>query len=360
MKEKIKQLIRYHRIKAWYLKYERLLIPGTLVVGVFVDGITFATISIQSTFIILVFYAIIAGGLIAFVAHDGKHTSLRLAAPLLIQFTFGALLSATFIFYWFSGALIVSWPFIAIVVILMVGNDVFRHFYLRPIVQMSIYFFILFSLTSIILPYLFHSISPWLFLMSTFVSLGLITLYFFLLSRSVPEMRGRAMHFFAPILAIAILMNGLYFFNVIPPIPLSLREGGVYHEVTRQGSEYRLVAEKKSWWKKLTTAKTIHLVHGEPVYVFTAIFAPGELNTRIVHVWERYDEKKKRWVEHDRLSFYLTGGRGEGFRGFSFKTTAAPGRWRVSVETERGQVIGKVNFRVEPRENDLIMEEVIQ
>ena len=154
MKEKIKQLIRYHHIRALYLKYERLLLPGTLVLGVIVDWLTFTNIDIRTTFILLGVYLVIAGGIIIYlniydagrIPTNAFFRYLRLAAPLIIQFTFGALLSGSFIFYFFSGSVLVSWPLFVILVFLMVANDVFREYYLRPVVQLGVYFFILFCI----------------------------------------------------------------------------------------------------------------------------------------------------------------------------------------------------------------------
>ncbi|HYE60099.1 MAG TPA: DUF2914 domain-containing protein, partial [Candidatus Kapabacteria bacterium] len=354
MKEHIKNIIRYHQIKAWYQRYERILIPGTLLIGVIFDWFTFTSISIVSTFILLFVYAFLAGVLIAWSSiydarglETGKALSyLRFATPLLIQFLFGALLSGSFIFYWFSGALVVSWPFIILIVVLMVGNDVFRHYYLRPVIQMSIYFFILFSLFSIVVPYLFNSLSPWLFVMAGVGSTACIALYMWLLSRVVPGMWEKRIQFFIPIASIVVLMNGFYFLNVIPPIPLSIRDAGVYHMVERQGSEYRLTGEKESWWERFMPGMTIHVTPGDPVYVYTAIFAPSDLNINIVHRWQYYNEKQQAWISVNKLSFSLTGGRREGFRGFSRKTAVQPGKWRVYVETTRGQVLGRLSFQI--------------
>jgi hypothetical protein len=47
------------------------------------------------------------------------------------------------------------------------------------------------------------------------------------------------------------------------------------------------------------------------------------------------------------ISFHITGGRQEGYRGYSFKTNVPAGKWRVFVETPRGQVLGRYEFNVE-------------
>jgi hypothetical protein len=129
MKERLKQFIRYHVIKKWFERYERFLMPATLLGGIIFDSFTFANIDIHAAFILLGFYFVLSGTLIAYLQRvDGGHMKrsgnivryVRLAAPFMIQFAFGAMLNATFIFYVFSGSFVVSWPFIVPVVALPV------------------------------------------------------------------------------------------------------------------------------------------------------------------------------------------------------------------------------------------------
>ena len=79
---------------------------------------------------------------------------------------------------------------------------------------------------------------------------------------------------------------------------------------------------------------------------YTAIYAPVGLSQPVQHVW-RLDGKIINVV---RLT-PVQGGRREGFRTFSRKTSfpANPaGRWVVDVMTESGQLIGRLRFRVVP------------
>ena len=110
MKEKIKQLIRYEKIKQWYIDYERVLLPATLVTGVIIDSLTFTRIHVTSAFALLFVYTLLVGACILFVqVYDARIIRqrliwryVRLAMPLIIQFFFGALLSGIFIFYIFN------------------------------------------------------------------------------------------------------------------------------------------------------------------------------------------------------------------------------------------------------------------
>lgn len=342
--------------------------PGTLVFGVVADAITFATIDIVTSFILLGAYFVVAGAMIAYQnAYDAgrvpKHRVfqyVRLAAPLVIQFTFGALLSGSFIFYFFSGTVFVSWPFIAILATLMVLNDVFRTYYLRPLVQVSVYFFILFSFSAIVLPFAFSALGPKVFLLSGGVSVVAILLFAFLLEQLNPRLKVERRRFGFFLLAIFSTVTGLYFLNVIPPIPLALRDAAVAHSVARSGGSYTLTVEEESLWQKFIPGETIHIANGARVYVYTAIFAPDGFATDIVHHWQYFDEDRGAWVTRDRLSFVVTGGARRGYRGYSFKATVSPGRWRVDVETPRGQVVGRIRFRVVQSDGEVKLETLVK
>lgn len=83
------------------------------------------------------------------------------------------------------------------------------------------------------------------------------------------------------------------------------------------------------------------------LYVFSAVFAPADLDVVIAHDWSYYDETSGRWVDRGRPTFPIEGGRDAGYRGFSFNSGIEAGRWRVDIETERGQILGRVRFGVE-------------
>jgi len=297
MLKRITKTATFGKLKTLYERYERFLIPGMLIAGVFVDYVTFTSIQIDTTFILLGIYALVAGAVIAFTnIYDNKRREnrygilryVRLALPLVLQFAFGALLSASLIFYWFSGALSVSWPIMIIVAVLMTSNEVLQKYYRKPLVQFAVFF-----------------------------------------------------------LGIFAFMNVLYFSNLIPPIPLSIREAGVYYDVQRSNGTYILIGEKESFLDQIIPGKTIHVKKNHPLYVFSSIFAPSNLDTTIVHKWQYFDETKSEWLDKDMLSYRMFGSTDSGYRGYTFKTNVLAGKWRVDIETERGQVLGRLKFVVE-------------
>ncbi|MCF6276456.1 MAG: DUF2914 domain-containing protein [Candidatus Magasanikbacteria bacterium] len=343
------------------------MLPAFLLGGVIMDAITFRTIQLNVVFIILGVYIVLAGFAIAFMNYYDSSgleyrtiywSYLRLYVPLLIQFTFGALLSASLIFYWFSGAFSASWPFVLVIAGLMVSNDIFRKYYLKPIVQIGVYFFILFSISVLFLSFLLNTVSAWPFVLGGFVSLGLISLYIYLLSRIVPSIKRKKAYF---VLVIAVIFSGMYFLyfaNIIPPIPLALREAGVYHSIERKAGKYILISEVENFFDKIIPGQTVHIKEGEKVYVYSAIFAPSDLEAKIYHSWQYHNGNE--WIDRDRVGFSIVGGRDNGFRGYSFKTNPNAGSWRVLVETERGQVVGRVKFEVEKVEEKVDLIKVIK
>ena len=135
---------------------------------------------------------------------------------------------------------------------------------------------------------------------------------------------------------------------MIPPVPLSLKEIGVYHGMSRtKDGEYNLSFETALWYElgKKTSA-IFHRRAGEPIYAFSSVFAPTRLDTEIVHHWYYFDEGKGNWVSSNLVNFPISGGRDGGYRGYSVKENTLPGKWRVDVETPRGQIIGRFGFEV--------------
>ncbi len=137
----------------------------------------------------------------------------------------------------------------------------------------------------------------------------------------------------------------LYFSHVIPPVPLSLKHIGVYHTLERVGGVYAVSYEKPAWyvfWRDTDATFTLPLSEGR-AYCFSAIFAPGGLSTPVVHQWEKYDPISGQWQQQSKYSFPINGGRDQGYRGWTAKTLSA-GKWRCDVETENGQLIGRLSF----------------
>ncbi|MFP4616865.1 MAG: DUF2914 domain-containing protein [Candidatus Paceibacterota bacterium] len=348
--------LSFKRLNYFFKRYERFLIPGSLLFGITTDVLLFRSINFQTAFTVLFIHFLFAGLIIFFTRiYDNGYFRrkgfrvIRILSPLLLQYTFGALLSACLIFYWFSSSFFASWPFILLIIVLVLSNDLLKRYYLQLKVQIGVYFFITFSLSVLILPFLVDSLGVHIFLLAGLFSLFIIFLYLKGLSYFLPEISYEKRNFTYIIGAIFVVINIFYFLNIIPPVPLSLREGEVLHFVEKEADGYRVMVEERSFPEVLLPGEKVQVTGGGRLYFFSAIFAPGQLETDIVHNWQYYDKGK--WVDKSRIEFPITGGRNEGYRGYSYSDGISSGKWRVSVETARGQVIGRETFRVISSEN---------
>jgi hypothetical protein len=140
------------------------------------------------------------------------------------------------------------------------------------------------------------------------------------------------------------LLVGFYFLNWIPPVPLAMKFGGIYHEVKRTDDRFELAFARK--WYQLWKRSNDVFQANEPVYCFTAVFAPVALSTTVYHHWYFRPEGGSRFLHADRIPLRIAGGREGGFRAYTFKQRLDPGDWRVDVETEDGRIIGRVSVKV--------------
>jgi hypothetical protein len=196
------------------------------------------------------------------------------------------------------------------------------------------------------------------------LALGIFGLY--LLGQAFAGWHRFTEHFWwtlAGAFVIALIVGGSYLEGIIPPLPLSLRDVGVYHSVNRTEEGYvveqevsqntspatRLMAFATDFlaytpWQK---TEVVHIVPGDSLSVFSSVFAPTSFSTAIIHKWEWYNPQTKKWQMLAEIAFSIEGGRDGGYRGYSTLPNSVPGKYRVFIETLSGQVIGETNFIVE-------------
>lgn len=274
----------------------------------------------------------------------------------IMLFSFGGLFSGFTIFYSKSGSLISSWPFILFLLVLMIGTEIKKNYFHELLRQISIYYIAVFSYLIFSIPVLVNRMGAIVYIFSGLVSLLFIFFFMFILSRvNRHELRANKKKLLGRIFSIFAIFNILYFLNIIPPIPLSLRFRAVYHDFSRvQAVEYKGLYEKApflEFWHERDNV--FHRRDNESVYVYTEVYAPIKLSTEIYHKWEYFDSEKTRWIPSTSVKIPITGGRAEGFRGYSQKTNIDPGIWRVKVTTARGQTLGQITFKVKPATGEL-------
>ncbi|MDP3735495.1 MAG: DUF2914 domain-containing protein [bacterium] len=326
-----------------------------LLAGFVWDNLTLTRVDLWLNHIGLLIYLALAGvGIILINASRASQpaclTRYAFWYPIAVQFAFGGLFSGYFVFYSRSGSLPASWPFLFFLAAILVSNEFLRERYHRLLLQVGILYIALFSYAIFAVPVVLRSVGTGVFLLSGLVSLAMAAFFLALLSLVLTE-RFRALVRRVAILIIAIyaLFNAFYFLNVIPPLPLSLKDIGVYHRVEKtDGGGYRVLAEapRRAWLPWPRHDRTLYLAPGGTLYCFSSVFAPTAITTRIFHSWEYKDARTGKWAQATRVPFSITGGRDGGYRGFSFKSALFPGHWRCDVETERGALIGRRTFRI--------------
>lgn len=337
----------------WYMRW---VSPVSLIAGFLLDNLVlFKRVDVWTTNALLFMHLAIAGACIVLLnlAQEGRFTNRRLLVavpflPVAAQFSFGALFSAFLSLYGRSAAFADSWVFIIILAGLIIMNERFAHFYMRLYVQVAAYFVVLFSFLIFFLPLVVHDIGPVLFLCSGAVSLVGIAAFLFTLEYLVPERKRDRTNLARIVAVLFLLMNALYFTGSIPPLPLALKEAGVYHGVARVGDEYRLLAQPLPWYQYYLRYNTTYLrAPSEAVYVYSAVFAPSGLSTTLYHQWQQYNEDTQTWSTVAEVPFYIVGGRDGGYRGYSVKSTnLSEGKWRVNVVTSYRQIIGRISFTI--------------
>lgn len=335
-------------------RYKHRLATVALIFGFLVDLITFRSLNLTIALIILsVHICIVAGTIIVlsapFEERDSFFTKVRSWLPVLQQYSMGNLLSAFLILYSASGSIAQSWPFLVLVALAAIGNEALKLKRYRLLFQTTLFFLNLMLYVALLLPVLFGSINTLTFVVSMVVAVAVFALFrkalYMVAKDSYEEHRVGIKR--AGIVALTVMV-ALYVTNLIPPIPLALKDIDFYYEVNRVGDTYHVREEKDGFLARYFdfAGDELRLTAGGAAYVYTAVFAPAKINTDVVHRWEYYNTEKNSWVTKNTVHFPIVGGRSGGYRGYSFTTQPEPGVWRVSVETTSGKVIGRARLNI--------------
>jgi hypothetical protein len=265
-----------------------------------------------------------------------------------IQFLLGGLFSAYAIFYSRSASLTSTALFFVLLVALLVANEFLHDRVSNLKLMLALYALAACSFLTFFLPVITGRMSTPLFLIGAALSGVLSVAMARLVYRGGPvDSPAEPIKTALPALLVVGALIGFYFLNWIPPVPLSMSFGGMYHKVMRSGEAYELTFEQPPWYDLLK--RSDDPFRGlEGAYCFTAIFAPVDLNAQIYHRWQhRRAGTAGRFVTTDRIPLAIVGGRKGGYRAFTVKQVVVPGDWRVDVETAEGRIIGRVSFRVE-------------
>jgi hypothetical protein len=265
-----------------------------------------------------------------------------------IAYFSGSALSFICVYALRSAELSVSWPLLVILGLCVLANEIVSSHLFRftldvAVLLIATLFFIIFNMPSVL-----NVQNDITFLISTLVAVVMSLLYLYVLQFTSESAREEAPKLYALAVGIPMFIGMLYFLNVIPAVPLSLANGGVYHAVTRDVSGVFL-GQREVDTRMFSSLKTpvFHISSQDPrVYFFSAVAAPAKLTAPISHVWELYNTETSTWEEKTVISFTLDGGRESGYRAYSQKDNVSEGLWRVSVKVDSKRIVGRVKFYV--------------
>ena len=320
----------YQRVRPW--------VPAVFFVGGFVwDALTLGrTIKSIDLFLLLGYLTGAAAILVAL----GRGVTFRGSQYLnaVLQFFFGGIFSALFIFYFLSSSGIAEYLVVIGLAALLIGNEFLQSRYSELTLSWTFFTTSAAMFLNFAFAHLFRSISTFWFYLGTLVALLMV-----LILRHVSRSEAASV---VPSVAVAALMLVLHLFNVIPPVPLVKKEMLIAHSVQRRGGEYVAMVEPpgRRFWR--SSSVVFRWSEGDRVYCFTSVFVPSGIRTTIRHRWLVYDEEEGEWRDAGVVPFTIAGGRETGYRGYTYKQRVTPGRWRVIAESESGAAIGIIDFRV--------------
>lgn len=342
-------------IKNWYGKFERPISSLSLIGGFVFDALTLTRVDeFWENFWVVAHLVIVATCIILINLQENEGESesnpnkLHFWLVNALQWFFGGLLSTYLVFYFRSGTLSASWPFFVILAAAFIANERLKKHYTRLTFQASILFLSIMLFSVYIVPVLLHEIGQSIFILSGVISLIVMWLFLWILRSSAKEKfkKSRIPLIFS-VVGIFVAINILYFYNLIPPIPLSLKDAGIYQSfIVNAPGNYTAQDQNQGWLGFLDPNEQVSITTGTPLYAYSAVFSPTSFSTNIIHEWQYYDPTAKQWVTRGRITLATIGGGDLGYRTFSLEDNITPGKWRVNVKTPQGQLIGRMSFNV--------------
>jgi len=258
----------------------------------------------------------------------------------LVHFLLGSLLNLYTIFFFKSSSLLVSFSFLAFLIVLVVANEAPRFKALGLSFKFALLSLCLLSFAAATVPILVGSIGTLVFMLSMVVGAAPLAWLGW-------RFRGRGVrrNVLVPLGVVLVAFLAAYLFRVIPPVPLSIPYIGIYHGVERTPAGFRLAHERPFWRFWHNGDQRFVAQPGDRIYVFFRVFSPARFADQVLLRWHR--KLPGGWSLQDSIPIKITGGREEGFRGFGFKANYEPGEWKIQVETTDGREIGRIYFDLE-------------
>jgi len=344
------------KLKNFYQDWQHLASPAFFVGGFLLDIVTLGRIDETTNILLFIIYLLVSLFIFAWElelfkintdSYSSKHplSLLRIYRDEIFHFSQGALLSAFTLFYFKSASHATSLIFLFAMTAFLLINELPFIQKLGPVFKGLLLQINILSLLLVYIPLIFGQVGTIIFLVALSTYCLVVGGGFYFLKKKELDIDTIKKSWLIPGISLFVVICFLRTFSLMPPVPLSLEKAGIYHKVERDYPLYNLYHERE-WWRIWNSSdEYFRAAPGDAIYFFTRIFAPGGFKDMIYLHWQKSIDGD--WQTSDRIPLKISGGRQQGYRGFSFKTNHSPGEWRVLVETKSGLEIGRLSFEIE-------------
>ncbi len=276
-----------------------------------------------------------------------------------ISFFSGSALSFVFVYSMRSAEITSSWPILFMLLLTMVINEFVSTHNFRFALDIGILFTATLFYIIFHMPEILHKQNDNVFLISIFITAIISLFYGQILRKLSHTANAEAPKTFALAIGIPMIVTMFYFLNAIPAVPLSIDKIGIYHNLIKEGNNYKMAEETQSGWLSKIKTEDFHFTtNDKAIYFYSSIDTPAEITAPISHVWEYYDNEKEKWIEKTTISFNIVSVRGGGYKTYSEKENITEGLWRVTVKVGSNRVIGRKKFNIIKSNDELKLNEV--
>ncbi|MFZ3229804.1 MAG: DUF2914 domain-containing protein [Pseudobdellovibrio sp.] len=264
---------------------------------------------------------------------------------LILHFLLGTLLNIYSIFYIKSASLFSSLIFLILMLGFILANELPFVKKANLGLKVALHAICLFSFLSIVFPIAFGFIGLFPFGCAIATTIAFYYGQFKFLSRIIQNQQILYRAIFAPAVSVIAVFGLFYFLGWIPPVPLSVKDQGVFHQIDKRDGKYFLSyqeSERKFWQR---TNSSFNAEPGDKIYFYAQIYSPARISDQVIVHWFQQD-KKGIWLSTDKVPLKVQGGREEGFRGFAYKSNYTAGNWKIVVETSSGIEISRLYFEI--------------
>lgn len=262
-----------------------------------------------------------------------------------IHFLLGSLLSIYTIFYFKSASIWNSFLFIGGLSALMVLNEFEKIKGLGGLLRFAMFSLCSCSYFIYLVPIVWQHLGFFTFVFSLILS-GIFYYFFFYLVSRYQHISSKQLfvEVLAPGIVVHVVFFVFYILGFIPPIPLSLQKVGIYHQITKNQDQYQLLFDRPWWRFWQNGAQTFVAEPQDKIHCFVSIFAPKFFREQVKMEW--WMQNSRGWLKTDTIPFQISGGREQGFRGYTVKNNFDPGEWQVRVLTSDDRELGRIYFSV--------------